>query len=142
MLGSDNVGFRCFGQRTQLGQGVVGLLVLRQHLSHGGQDAAAQRDVTRFHRNACFGRKGLNDGKKTRDAKAGPVRKGVKNLGHTWPQMSENRADEPTSTPDLSHHDLPQACPEADFQVVARTSFAAEGQHGVQFRGERGRVIA
>ena len=50
----DNVGLRCLGQRTQLGQGVVGSLVLRQHLSHGSQDAAAQGDVTRFHRHACF----------------------------------------------------------------------------------------
>ena len=81
----DNVGFRCFGQRTQLGQGVVGGLVLRQHLSHGSQDAAAQRDVTRFHRHACFGasqKASENDGKKAVGCQGNGclVRKGVKNL--------------------------------------------------------------
>ena len=88
----DNVGLWCFGQRTQLGQGVVGGLVLGQHLSHGRKDAAAKGDVTRFHRHACFRRKGLNDGKKTVGCQGRSlVRKGVKNLGHAAANVGKPR---------------------------------------------------
>ena len=88
----DNVRFGRFGQGAQFGQRVVRGLVARQNVRHGGQNAAAQRNVSGFHRHACFCSEGLDNGKKAVGRQCRRlIREGVENLGHAAAKVANPR---------------------------------------------------
>ena len=88
----DNVRVGGFGQGAQFGQRVVRGLVARQNVRHGRQNAATQRNVPGFHRHACFGSEGLDNGKKAVGRQCRRlIRKGVENLGHAAANVANPR---------------------------------------------------
>ena len=125
----DDVRFRRFRKPTQFRQGVVRRLVLGQPVGHGGQDASAERNVTRFHGDACLLGKRLNKGKKTVSRQRWRfVRKGVENLRHA-PAKVANSIRSPTSRQNLLHPGAGQVLASEGWVALFQHAVSTPGQH-------------